>query len=69
MPRPRKGEQREKRVVRLELTGKQKRMFEELMQETGFTDGKAFVWHLIVSEYEKMIERKRSRRVLGSSER
>jgi len=68
MPRPRKDEPREKRVIRLELSGKQKEMFEELLRESGFTDAKAYVWHLILNEYERMLERRKAREVSQSSQ-
>ena len=68
MPRPRKGEKREKRVVKLELLGKQKEMFEELLRESGFTDAKAYVWHLILNEYEKLLERRKAREAAQSSQ-
>ena len=67
MPRPKKGEQKGVRSIRLDLTGKQKEMFEELLRESGFTDAKAYVWHLIVNEYEKMIERRKAREAAQSS--
>ncbi|RLG06011.1 MAG: hypothetical protein DRN59_03705 [Thaumarchaeota archaeon] len=68
MPRPRKGEERARRVIRLELAGKQKEMFEELLKESGFTDAKAFVWHLILNEYEKMLEKRKAREASQSSQ-
>ena len=68
MPRPRKGEKREKRVVKLELSGRQKEMFEELLRESGFTDAKAYVWHLILNEYERMLERRKAREAAQSSQ-
>ena len=68
MPRPRKGEFKDKRVIRLEMSGKHKEMFEELLRESGFTDAKAYVWHLILNEYERMLQKRRAREESQSSQ-
>ena len=68
MPRPRKGEDKGVRSIRLDLKGRQKEMFEELLRESGFTDAKAYVWHLILNEYERMLERRKAREAAQSSQ-
>ena len=68
MPRPKKGEDKGVRSIRLDLRGRQKEMFEELLRESGFTDAKAYVWHLILNEYERMLERRKSREASQSSQ-
>ena len=68
MPRPRKGEDKGVRSIRLDLRGRQKEMFEELLRESGFTDAKSYVWHLILNEYERMLERRKAREAAQSSQ-